>query len=43
MAKASYRTKKLLAPNLKAPNTKDAKFDDVVKSAENAAVFVLVY
>jgi hypothetical protein len=28
---------------LKAPNTKDEKFEDVVKSAQNAAVLVLVY
>ena len=29
--------------NLKAPNTKDEKFEDVVKSAQDAAVLVLVY
>ena len=28
---------------LKAPNTKDEKFEDVVKSAQDAAVLVLVY
>ncbi|HXR47384.1 MAG TPA: hypothetical protein VN784_08070 [Candidatus Limnocylindrales bacterium] len=28
---------------LKAPNTKDEKFEDVVKQAQNAAVLVLVY
>jgi hypothetical protein len=28
---------------LKAPNMKDEKFDDMVKSAQQAAVFVLVY
>ncbi len=28
---------------LKAPNTKDEKFEDVVKSAQQAAVLVLVY
>ena len=28
---------------LKDPNTKDRKFEDVVKSAEQAAVLVLVY
>jgi len=28
---------------LKAPNTADEKFSDVVKSAQNAAVLVLVY
>ncbi len=32
-----------LAPNLKVPNTKDEKFEDVVKSAQDAAVLVLVY
>jgi len=28
---------------LKAPNTADEKFEDVVKSAQNAAMLVLVY
>ena len=28
---------------LKEPNTKDRKFEDVVKDAEQAAVLVLVY
>ena len=28
---------------LKTPNTKDEKFEDVVKSAQDAAVLVLVY
>ncbi len=28
---------------LKAPNTKDEKFEEVVKSAQDAAVLVLVY
>ena len=28
---------------LKAPNVKDGKFEDVVKSAQDAAVLVLVY
>jgi hypothetical protein len=28
---------------LKTPNTKDEKFEEVVKSAQNAAVLVLVY
>ncbi len=28
---------------LKEPNTRDRKFEDVVKSAEQAAVLVLVY
>ena len=28
---------------LKAPNTKDEKFEDVVNSAQDAAVLVLVY
>jgi len=32
-----------LADNLKEPNAKDRKFEDVVKSAEQAAVLVLVY
>lgn len=32
-----------LAAKLTDPNTKDAKFEDVVKSAEQAAVLVLVY
>jgi S1-C subfamily serine protease len=32
-----------VAAKLKKPNTKDRKFEDVVKSAEKAAVLVLVY
>jgi S1-C subfamily serine protease len=32
-----------VSPKLKEPNTKDRKFEDVVKSAEQAAVLVLVY
>jgi S1-C subfamily serine protease len=32
-----------VAAKLKEPNTKDSKFEDVVKSAEKAAVLVLVY
>jgi hypothetical protein len=28
---------------LKAPNTQDEKFEDVVKSAQQAAVLVLIY
>lgn len=32
-----------VAAKLKEPNTKDAKFEDVVKSAEQATVLVLVY
>jgi hypothetical protein len=28
---------------LKAPNAKDEKFEEVVKSAQDAAVLVLVY
>jgi hypothetical protein len=32
-----------VATKLKEPNTKDSKFEDVVKSAEKAAVLVLVY
>jgi TPR repeat protein len=32
-----------LAKKLKEPNTKDEKFEDVVKSAQDAAVLVLVY
>jgi S1-C subfamily serine protease len=32
-----------VAAKLKEPNTKDRKFEDVVKSAEQAAVLVLVY
>ena len=32
-----------LSPKLKEPNTKDRKFEDVVKSAEQAAALVLVY
>jgi S1-C subfamily serine protease len=32
-----------VAKKLKEPNTKDEKFEDVVKSAQNATVLVLVY
>jgi hypothetical protein len=32
-----------VSAKLKAPNTKDVKFEDVVKSAQDAAVLVLVY
>ena len=32
-----------VSARLKAPNTKDEKFEDVVKSAQAAAVLVLVY
>ena len=32
-----------VSANLKDPNTKDRKFEDVAKSAEHAAVLVLVY
>ena len=32
-----------VSAKLKAPNTKDMKFEDVVKAAEQAAVLVLVY
>ena len=32
-----------VANKLKAPETKERKFEDVVKSAEQAAVLVLVY
>jgi hypothetical protein len=32
-----------VAAKLKEPNTKDESFDDVVKSAQDAAVLVLVY
>ena len=32
-----------VSAKLKAPNTKDGKFEDVVKSAQDAAVLVLVY
>jgi hypothetical protein len=32
-----------VSAKLKAPNTTDEKFEDVVKSAQNAAVLVLVY
>ena len=32
-----------VAAQLKEPNTKDRKFEDVVRSAEQAAVLVLVY
>ena len=31
------------AAKLKEPNTRDRKFEDVVKDAEQAAVLVLVY
>jgi hypothetical protein len=33
----------LFSAKLKVPNTKDEKFKDVVKSAQDAAVLVLVY
>jgi hypothetical protein len=33
----------VVSAKLKAPNTKDEKFEDVVKSAQDAAVLVLVY
>jgi hypothetical protein len=33
----------VVSARLKAPNTKDEKFEEVVKSAQNAAVLVLVY
>jgi hypothetical protein len=33
----------LIDAKLKAPNTADEKFEDVVKSAQDAAVLVLVY
>ena len=32
-----------VSAKLKAPDTQDEKFEDVVKSAQNAAVLVLVY
>ena len=32
-----------VSAKLKEPNTKEMKFEDVVKSAEQAAVLVLVY
>lgn len=32
-----------VSAKLKAPNTQDKKFEDVVKSAQAAAVLVLVY
>jgi hypothetical protein len=32
-----------VAAKLKEPNTKDEPFEDVVKSAQDAAVLVLVY
>ena len=32
-----------LATKLKEPNTKDERFEDVVKSAQDATVLVLVY
>jgi hypothetical protein len=32
-----------VASRLKEPNTKEAAFEDVVKSAQDAAVLVLVY
>jgi hypothetical protein len=32
-----------VSAKLKAPNTKDEKFEAVVKSAQDAAVLVLVY
>ena len=32
-----------VSAKLKAPNTADRKFEDVVKSAQDAAVLVLVY
>ena len=32
-----------VSARLKAPNTEDEKFEDVVKSAQDAAVLVLVY
>jgi len=32
-----------VAAKLKEPNTKDRKFEDMVKSAQQAAVLVLVY
>jgi hypothetical protein len=35
--------RKPLRGKLKAPNSKDEKFEQVVKSAQDAAVLVLVY
>ena len=32
-----------VSAKLKSPNTKDEKFEEVVKSAQDAAVLVLVY
>ena len=32
-----------VSAKLKAPNTQEQKFEDVVKSAQQAAVLVLVY
>jgi hypothetical protein len=32
-----------VSAKLKEPGTKESKFEDVVKSAKNAAVLVLVY
>jgi hypothetical protein len=32
-----------ISAKLKAPNTQDEKFEDVVQSAQDAAVLVLVY
>jgi hypothetical protein len=32
-----------VSAKLKAPNTADGKFEDVVKEAENATVLILVY
>jgi hypothetical protein len=32
-----------VSAKLKVPNTQDEKFEDVVKSAQQAAVLVLVY
>jgi len=32
-----------VSARLKEPNTKEMKFEDVVKAAEQAAVLVLVY
>jgi hypothetical protein len=33
----------MVAAKLKEPSTKERKFEDVVKSAEKAAVLMLVY
>ena len=41
--KAKVNRFSLAAAKLKAPNTKDEKFEEVVKSAQDAAVLVLVY